>query len=157
MNALASTILQRVTASELTVLMFIHNLLSKKILSKFVGAYLLIYIYKYRNTALGVKPRKDLKSPGSWPLIGDIIPMTLLPKTQFSQLNEQFHKDLGSVFTVTLPFLGRMIDFTDPAILEHVLKTNFWAYEKGTSMHKAFFVLFGNGIFGADGHVCVFL
>ncbi|KAF9132537.1 Protein kinase alk2 [Mortierella sp. 14UC] len=133
--------------------MFIHNLLGKKKLPSLISVYLLVYIFKHRRTAIGVKPRKDIKSPGSWPLIGDMISMTFQPRNQVSQLNEQIHKDLGTVFTITLPLVGRVVDFSDPAVLEHVLKTNFWAYEKGPFMHNAFFVLLGNGIFGADGHL----
>lgn len=57
------------------------------------------------------------------------------------------------MFAITLPFVGRVVDFTDPAVLEHVLKTNFWAYEKGEFMRRTLFDLLGNGIFGADGHV----
>lgn len=53
--------------------------------------------------------------------------MTFQPRTQVLQSNEQIHRDLGKVFGITLPFVGRVVDFTDPAVLEHVLKTNFWA------------------------------
>jgi hypothetical protein len=63
---------------------------------------------------------------------------------------------MGKVFTITLPFVGRVVDFTDPAVLEHVLKTNFWAYEKGEFTHRTMYDLLGRGIFGADGHVRLF-
>lgn len=79
--------------------------------------------------------------------------MTFQPRTEVSQLNEKIHKEVGKVFAITLPFVGRVVDFTDPAVLEHVLKTNFWAYEKGEFMRRTLFDLLGNGIFGADGHV----
>ncbi|KAF9907268.1 Protein kinase alk2 [Linnemannia zychae] len=153
MNTLANTVVRKAAASRLTILMLIHNLLRKKTLPSLVGIYILVYIYEHRRTAFGVKPRHDIKSPGSWPLLGDMVMLALHPRNQVSQLNERIHKDLGAVFTITLPFMGRTVAFSNPAVLEHVLKTNFWAYEKGPFIHNALFVLLGNGIFGADGHL----
>ncbi|KAI7819906.1 cytochrome P450 [Gamsiella multidivaricata] len=45
-----------------------------------------------------------------------------------------------------------MIQGDTPENLEHVLKTNFWAYEKGPTFKGALGDLFGDGIFVADGH-----
>lgn len=52
-----------------------------------------------------------------------------------------------------MPGLGRTIMVNDPAVLEHVLKTNFWAYEKGPVLRDSLEDLLGGGIFGADGQV----
>ncbi|KAF9147225.1 Protein kinase alk2 [Linnemannia schmuckeri] len=132
----------------------LHLHFHKRILTSLIGAYILLYIFQHRRTAIGVKPRKDLKTlGGSLPLVGDIVKMTFQPRNQISQRNEQNHKEIGKVFAFTLPFVGRVVDFTDPAVLEHVLKTNFWAYEKGEFMHRTLYDLLGNGIFSADGHL----
>ncbi|KAG0278085.1 Protein kinase alk2 [Linnemannia exigua] len=150
-----SNALRRLTAASATAIIpYFYNLpTTKRTVSKLIGIYIILYIYKYRRTAFGVKPRKDIKSPGSWPLIGDMVSMTFQPRNQVLQLNEKIHNDLGKVFAITLPFVGRVVDFTDPDVLEHVLKTNFWAYEKGSFIYNAFYDLLGNGIFGADGHL----
>ncbi|KAG0305764.1 Protein kinase alk2 [Linnemannia gamsii] len=154
MNTMANALWQTKSASALTLLGLLHHLtIHKRTFTNLLSAYILLYIFKHRRTAIFVKPRKDLKTPGgSLPLVGDIIKMTFQPRTQVSQLNEQLHREMGKVFTITLPFVGRVVDFTDPAVLEHVLKTNFWAYEKGEFTHRTMYDLLGRGIFGADGH-----
>ncbi|KAF9921506.1 Protein kinase alk2 [Linnemannia zychae] len=136
------------------VLGVIHQFLQKKLhvtFSKLIGVCILVYIHRHRRTAVWVTPRKDLKHPGSLPLLGDMIAMTFHPRDKLGQQNEEFHRRLGPVFAITLPFVGRAISFSDPAILEHCLKTNFWAYEKGRLMHDTLYDLLGEGIFGADG------
>jgi len=39
----------------------------------------------------------------------------------------------------------------DPALVEHVLKTAFWKYEKGTWFRDTMRVFLGDGIFNVDG------
>jgi len=87
------------------------------------------------------------------PLIGNLVNLSFAPRSQILQRQEKFHRELGPTYAATLPFVGRLINFTDPAVLEHVLKTNFWAYEKGEFNHRTVSDLLGNGIFGVDGHV----
>ncbi|KAF9547205.1 Protein kinase alk2 [Mortierella hygrophila] len=158
MDSIANNLSRTKCASVWIVLGLLHNLTiylthHKRSLSRFLSAYTLLYIFRHRRTAIGVTPRKDLKTPGgSLPLVGDIVKMTFQPRTEVYQLNEKIHKEVGRVFAITLPFVGRVVDFTDPAVLEHVLKTNFWAYEKGEFLRRTFFDLLGNGIFNADGH-----
>ncbi|KAG9064067.1 hypothetical protein KI688_003246 [Linnemannia hyalina] len=158
MDSIANKLSRTKYTSVWIVLGLLHNLTiylthHKRSLSRFLCAYTLLYIFTHRRTAIGVTPRKDLKSPGgSLPLVGDIVKMTFQPRTEVYQLNEKIHKEVGRVFAITLPFVGRVVDFTDPAVLEHVLKTNFWAYEKGEFLRRTFFDLLGNGIFSADGH-----
>lgn len=41
----------------------------------------------------------------------------------------------------------------DPSLVEHVLKTNFWKYEKGEFFKSTMEVLLGHGIFNSDGSV----
>lgn len=41
----------------------------------------------------------------------------------------------------------------DPALIEHVLKTSFWKYEKGDFFKGTMEVLLGHGIFNSDGSV----
>ncbi|KAG0297861.1 Protein kinase alk2 [Linnemannia gamsii] len=155
MNTVSNTLWRTKSVPALLLLGLLHHLtIHKRTFTKLLSAYILLYIFKHRRTAIFVNPRKDLKSPsGSLPLVGDIVMMTFQPRTQVSQLNEQIHRDLGKVFAITLPFVGRVVDFTDPVVLEHVLKTNFWAYEKGEFMLRTMYDLLGKGIFSADGHL----
>ncbi|KAF9116298.1 hypothetical protein BGX27_003606 [Mortierella sp. AM989] len=126
--------------------------LTRKNASRFLGLYILWIIFKYRSTAFGTKPRYDLKGPQGLPLIGNMITMLMTPRDQISQQNERLHEEFGSTFSFSVPKLGRIIQFVDPDVLEHVLKTNFWAYEKGPILQETLSDLLGAGIFGADGN-----
>ncbi|KAG0365158.1 hypothetical protein BGZ54_006817 [Gamsiella multidivaricata] len=119
--------------------------------SRLLGVYMLWIIFKYRHTAYGTKPRYDIKGPRGWPLIGNMFLMLLTPRNQISELNERLHQEYGATYTFSVPKLGRVYQFSDPAVLEHVLKTNFWAYEKGPMLQETLKDLLGTGIFGADG------
>ncbi|KAG0015378.1 hypothetical protein BGZ80_009893 [Entomortierella chlamydospora] len=125
--------------------------LTRKNASHFLGLYVLWIIFKYRSTAYGAKPRYDLKGPRGLPLIGNMIMMITTPRDQISQQNERLHEEYGTTFAFSVPKLGRVIQFIDPDVLEHVLKTNFWAYEKGPIVQESLSDLLGTGIFGADG------
>lgn len=125
--------------------------LTRKNASRLLGAYILWIFFKYRNTAFGAKPRYDLKGPRGWPLIGNSLLMLSIPRNQLIQLNERMHNEYGPTWAFSVPKLGRIIKFRDPDVLEHVLKTNFWAYEKGPVMQETLSDLLGTGIFSADG------
>ncbi|KAF9965338.1 hypothetical protein BGZ70_005028 [Mortierella alpina] len=125
--------------------------LTRKNASRLLGAYILWILFKYRHTSYGTKPRPDLKGPRGWPLIGNMILMLITPRDQISQQNERLHDEYGTTWTFSVPKLGRVIQFCDPDVLDHVLKSNFWAYEKGPLLQETLSDLLGLGIFGADG------
>ncbi|KAF9580032.1 hypothetical protein BGW38_003479 [Lunasporangiospora selenospora] len=125
--------------------------LTRKNTSRALGAYILYIIFKYRSTVYGVRPRYDLKGPRGVPLLGNTIQMLSVPRDQISQQNEKFHEKFGETFTFSVPKLGRVIQFNNPDVLEHVLKNNFWSYEKGPTIQETLSDLLGLGIFGADG------
>ncbi|KAI1314680.1 hypothetical protein EDD11_001892 [Mortierella claussenii] len=125
--------------------------LTRRNASRLLGAYIVWILFKYRTTAYGTKPRTDLKGPRGWPLIGNMVLMLTSPRNQISQLNARLHDQYGLTWAFTIPKLGRVIQFADPDVLEHVLKTNFWAYEKGILVQQTFDDLLGAGIFNADG------
>ncbi|KAG0278086.1 hypothetical protein BGZ95_004752 [Linnemannia exigua] len=151
MEALAGAITSASSASP--AFKRILQQLTRKNLSRVLIVYILAVIFKYRNTAYGTKPRPDLKGPRGLPLIGNLILMALTPPNQVSQQSERMHEEHGSTWTFSVPKMGRVIQFNDPAVLEHVLKTNFWGYEKGPFLQETLSDLLGLGIFGADGHL----
>ncbi|KAF9436992.1 hypothetical protein BGZ76_002347 [Entomortierella beljakovae] len=146
----AATILARASQSSPIVNTILRSI-TRKNTSRLLGLYILWIILKYRNTAFGVKPRRDIKGPKGLPFIGNALSLMMIPKNQVSQENERLHGEFGPVFSVTVPVLGRVIQFIDPDVLEHVLKNNFWAYEKGPVIQNTLSDLLGTGIFGADG------
>ncbi|KAF8939038.1 cytochrome P450 [Dissophora ornata] len=115
-----------------------------------LGLYLLYVLIKYRDNSIGTR-RTNLPGPRGLPLIGNFLLFVSTPMSRISQLHDQFHEKYGSTWTFSMTGLGRTIMVNDPAVLEHVLKTNFWAYEKGPALRESMEDLLGGGIFGADG------
>ncbi|KAF9180890.1 hypothetical protein BGZ51_009641 [Haplosporangium sp. Z 767] len=116
-----------------------------------LGLYLLYILFKYRDTTIGTR-RAPLPGPRGLPFVGNIFLFLTTPMTQISQMHDRLHEKYGTTWTYSLPGLGRSIMCSDPAVLEHVLKTNFWAYEKGPILRESMEDLLGEGIFGADGN-----
>ncbi|KAF9925370.1 hypothetical protein FBU30_004809 [Linnemannia zychae] len=119
--------------------------------SKLVLAYVLYLVYKYRRSVLFVHPRPDIPGPRGLPLIGNFWEMATVRRDDFLQSQERNFAKYGKVYTMAIPGVGRTITFKDPEIMDHVLKTNFWNYEKGELTRKIAAPLAGKGIFGSDG------
>ncbi|KAG0320034.1 hypothetical protein BGZ99_004717 [Dissophora globulifera] len=74
-----------------------------------------------------------------------------VPDTELYQFFEKQNNELGPVWSISLPGFGRMIQIDTPENVEHVLKVNFWNYEKGPTFKGIMQDLAGNGIFLSDG------
>ncbi|KAF9956549.1 hypothetical protein BGZ72_002683 [Mortierella alpina] len=118
---------------------------------KLLLTYLLYALVKYRHTSFGARPRPDLKGPSGWPLIGNLLDVMLTPQNQILQQQVADHEKYGDVYSVSIPALGRIINVTDPEIVDHILRVNFWAYVKGPRARVNLEPLVGQGIFSADG------
>ncbi|KAK3806301.1 MAG: cytochrome P450 [Benniella sp.] len=118
-----------------------------------MGAYFLYIVFKYRNTVYGYRLRPDLPGPPGHPLVGHLWGALTRPRDQVLQNFTENHQKYGKVYTVTLPSVGRIINISDPEMLDHVLRVNFWAYEKGPRFKRVLKLLVGEGkcIFSADG------
>lgn len=104
------------------------------------------FIYKYRSHAIGTRRRADLKEPkGAYPLLGHMPLLAMIPGTKLYDFFEKNYRELGPVWSISLPVIGRMIQGDTPEMVEHVLKGNFWAYEKGPIFKGALGDLFGSG------------
>ncbi|KAH7060291.1 cytochrome P450 [Linnemannia elongata] len=118
---------------------------------KLLLALILYTFYKYRRSVLFVRPRPDLPGPPGLPLIGNFWEMATTPTTDFHQSQERNFAKYGRVYTMAIPGVGRTITVKDPEIMDHVLRTHFWIYEKGTRSKQVIGPLAGDGIFTADG------
>ncbi|KAF9900457.1 hypothetical protein EC991_007320 [Linnemannia zychae] len=118
---------------------------------KLLLTYALYLVFKYRRSVLFVRPRPDLPGPPGLPLIGNFWEMATVPKTEFHQSQERNFSKYGKVYTMAIPGIGRTITTKDPEIVDHILKTNFWIYEKGSRFKETLGPLVGDGIFTADG------
>ncbi|KAF9385396.1 hypothetical protein BGX21_001073 [Mortierella sp. AD011] len=120
---------------------------------KLLAAVCAFFLFKYRAHAVGTRARRDLKQPkGAVPLLGHMPLLLTIPGTKLYDFFLKNNQELGPVWSISLPFIGRMIQGDTPEMVEHVLKTNFWNYEKGPTFKGALGDLFGDGIFVADGH-----
>ncbi|KAG0090073.1 Protein kinase alk2 [Podila epicladia] len=126
-----------------------HTTLSNGL--KSLLAFALLIVFKYRSHAVGTRPRRDLKQPPAVPLLGHMLLMASTPGTRLYELFEKYNNELGPVWSISLPIAGRMIQCNTTEHVEHVLKTNFWNYEKGDGVRDNVGDLFGKGIFVVDG------
>ncbi|KAG0244348.1 hypothetical protein BGW41_008112 [Actinomortierella wolfii] len=131
----------------------LQRFLTKDNAARAFGLWVLyLVLYRYSDNAIGTRRRRDLPGPRGWPLIGNLIEMATLPFDQISQLHDRYYDKYGKIWTFTVPGLGRVLHVNDPDTLEHVLKTNFWAYEKGPLLQESLNDLLGVGVFAVDGH-----
>ncbi|MBW0489632.1 hypothetical protein O181_029347 [Austropuccinia psidii MF-1] len=113
--------------------------------------YITYLFIKFRNRAIGTKKRKDLDFPKDqgWPIIGH-LPEVLTNIDNTLELSTTKTLTWGPGWSITLPGI-RLIDVSKPEWIEHIQKTNFDNYVKGSMFQNIMADVFGNGIFVSDG------
>ncbi|KAF9925515.1 hypothetical protein BGZ67_008568 [Mortierella alpina] len=135
-----------------TYLQFALHYVTEFHISLLISALLATVIYKYRSHAIGAHPRRDLKEPkGAVPLLGHLLVLASYPGSKMYEFLDKQNKELGPVWSISLPLFGRMIQGDEPEIVEHVLKTNFPNYIKGPMLKDMLTDIIGVGFFLADG------
>ncbi|KAF9901948.1 hypothetical protein EC991_005465 [Linnemannia zychae] len=129
----------------------LHGHVLPRLLLVYFVFYSIYILIKYRHTSISATPRSDLPGPKGHPLIGNTIEMAQRPSGSTHQRQMGFHKQYGKVFSLTVLGLGRVIHVRDPQVVDHILRVNFWAYEKGGFFRETLRPIFGDGIFSADG------
>jgi hypothetical protein len=113
---------------------------------KLITAIIALLTFKYRSHAIGTRRRDDLKEPkGAVPFLGHMPLMASIPGTRLHDTFLKNYRELGPVWSISLPGIGRMIHGDSPELVEHVSKTNFEAYEKGEHFNEALGDIFGKG------------
>ncbi|KAF9114953.1 hypothetical protein BGX27_009383 [Mortierella sp. AM989] len=136
----------------ITLARLITTVFSRSNVSKAVGVYILFIILKYRDCAYGTRRRPDLLGPKGDPLLGNTLEFLRKKRTENYENQTKNHEvKYGRYYSISIPGLGRVINISDPEMVDHVLKANFWAYVKGPYLKKSLGPLVGEGIFGADG------
>ncbi|PLW34504.1 hypothetical protein PCASD_09792 [Puccinia coronata f. sp. avenae] len=119
----------------------------------FLGAigYFMYLLLKYHDRAIGTTKKNDSKFPEipAWPILGQ-IPNAIANFSQPLELGMTRHLKYRPGWSMTMPGL-RIIDVSKPEWLEHVQKTNFLNYVKGSLYHSVMTDVFGNGILVTDG------
>ncbi|KAI8150422.1 cytochrome P450 [Fennellomyces sp. T-0311] len=106
---------------------------------------------KYNNRAVFTRARDDIPKVPGVPLFGNLFAMLANTERMLDFDTEEFDK--LDTMTMYLSSLGLPPQITtmDPNNIEHVLKTNFSNYVKGSNFLKWTGDLFGHGIFAANG------
>lgn len=108
-------------------------------------------LWAFRNS----RPKGHAAGPVEFPILG-ALPWILRNRNRvLDALAELFERNerVHGVVTFSLKWFSspRMIMTTAPANVEHVLKTNFGNYPKGSTISTTFRDLLGGGIFAVDG------
>ncbi|KAJ3116016.1 hypothetical protein HDU96_010664, partial [Phlyctochytrium bullatum] len=97
---------------------------------------------------------KGLPFPKPAPIMGNTYYMMADINGRYDIVTKWF-KELGSTFVFLhmslSPIKSNVILTADPAVIQHILKTNFENYIKGTLLHEPMEPLLGDGIFVTDG------
>ncbi|KAF9110308.1 hypothetical protein BGX27_006514 [Mortierella sp. AM989] len=112
---------------------------------------LIAAILKYPNRAILTRDRPDLKDKAlsGFPLVGNMPNMLRNRRDTLASMNMGF-RHFGSIFTMTIPILGRLIMVNRPEHYEHILKNNFNNYIKGKIFSDQLKDVLGKGIFVSD-------
>ncbi|KAF9333872.1 hypothetical protein BG006_003025 [Podila minutissima] len=145
------TTLSKLASSSSILQLLVQILSNRKNISKALGVYILYILIKYKRSVLGVRPRDEIPGPPGYPLIGNALDVIKTPLDKVLQRQVYLHETYGNTYTMSVPFVGRIINVRSPADVEHVLKHNFWAYEKGSRFKTGLMPIVGEGIFSADG------
>ncbi|KAN0066595.1 heme binding [Thecaphora frezii] len=114
-----------------------------------VVCVLAMLVLRYPDCAIGCDRRPDLKGPRGLPLIGNLFWALKNRDPLGYQVYAQ--NKYGYANTHTIPGLGRLIDISRPDWIEHVQKTQFGDYVKGSEFHDQMKDVLGDGIFTSDG------
>jgi len=128
------------------IVRFMLRLATRSNKLKLFFTLLALATYKYRSHAIGTRRRPDLKQPnGAVPFFGHMFVMASIPGTQLYDVLLKYYQELGPVWSISLPGIGRMIQGDSPELVEHVLKTNCWWYGRGDHFRHVFDDVLGKG------------
>lgn len=116
-------------------------------LAAVVGLLVTEFIRRRRS-----RPRGAPFVPGHW-LLGN-LPEFVQAAAQKKQneLGSYLHKRYGQTIALKIPMRPWTVKTICPKNVQHILKTNFDNYPKGSAVQARLGELLGGGIFNADGH-----
>ncbi|KAD3338348.1 hypothetical protein R6Q59_027005 [Mikania micrantha] len=98
------------------------------------------------------RPKSDAKlPPRSYPLIGNYHSIYANRHRLIEWTSDAVHNSPTLTAFLRRPFGQNRVITGNPAVVEHILKSNFSTYQKGLNSHNILFDLLGDGIFNVDG------
>jgi len=96
--------------------------------------------------------RNNIVLPKAYPLIGSYLAFKAAENRLFQWLPDLIKVSPAATLILHGPFGSREVITGNPATVEHILKTRFSNYQKGTAFTHTLSDFLGKGIFNADGH-----
>lgn len=89
--------------------------------------------------------------PKAYPIIGSIFSIATNNHRRIHWISDILHASPSSTFLLHRAFGSRQLFTANPAVVQHILKTNFIVYHKGPTLSRALGDFLGQGIFNSDG------
>ncbi|KAI9354615.1 cytochrome P450 [Zopfochytrium polystomum] len=89
--------------------------------------------------------------PGSVPIVGNTVAVVSRVEHLYDIFTDAMEENDNEPLCITFMFEPAQLLINDPVTLEHVFKTHFEKYEKGSKFKSIFHDLLAHGIFNSDG------
>ncbi|KAG7989504.1 hypothetical protein I3843_03G242200 [Carya illinoinensis] len=89
--------------------------------------------------------------PKSYPLIGSFFAVYANQERRMQWITDILKSTPSATFVLRRSFASYQVNTANPAVVQHILKTEFHNYGKGGNFHRVLKDLLGFGIFNVDG------
>lgn len=96
-------------------------------------------------------PSSSTIIPKPYPIIGSTFSIAANNHRRIQWISDILHAYPSSTFVLHRAFASRQVFTANPAVVQHILKTNFAVYHKGPTLNRALGDFLGQGIFNSDG------
>jgi fatty acid omega-hydroxylase len=94
--------------------------------------------------------------PKSYPIFGSSFSIAANFHRRLQWTSDILQTIPSSTFVLHRAFGSRQVYTANPAVVQHILKTNFHCYNKGPAFHQSLVEFLGDGIFNTDGETWKF-
>nr|P98188.1 RecName: Full=Cytochrome P450 94A2; AltName: Full=P450-dependent fatty acid omega-hydroxylase [Vicia sativa]AAG33645.1 cytochrome P450-dependent fatty acid hydroxylase [Vicia sativa] len=116
-----------------------------------------LFWFLFLATKTKSKPPKTPSSttntpiPKSYPIFGSAFSLLANFHRRIQWTSDILQTIPSSTFVLHRPFGARQVFTAQPAVVQHILRTNFTCYGKGLTFYQSINDFLGDGIFNADG------
>ncbi|KAK7858359.1 cytochrome p450 94a2 [Quercus suber] len=95
--------------------------------------------------------KSNSKAPKSYPLVGSFFAILAHQDRQLQWFSEILQDSPSATFVLRRSYSNRQVFSGNPAVVQHILKSNFQNYGKGETFRSRLTDFLGHGIFNLDG------